>query len=101
MVLFGRRAAKVEHGAAVEPGDPGVPPTGAHTAAAPAGRRSIFGNWRNSTSRSEWGAGGGRSIMGPTPGVGEWFRLTALDIFTMFVMGAIGLGVSLHSVNLF
>jgi len=30
---------------------------------------------------------------GGMPSVGQWLKVTALDIFTMFVMGAIGLGV--------
>jgi len=37
--------------------------------------------------RSHGGGFGGR------PSFGQWLRETALDILTMFIMGAIGLGV--------
>jgi len=35
----------------------------------------------------------GRGGFGGAPSVGQWLKATGLDIFTMFVMGAIGLGV--------
>ena len=38
------------------------------------------------------------SMLGPVPSFGVWIKATALDIFTMFVMGAIGLGVRIFRI---
>jgi hypothetical protein len=79
-----------------EAGDTALPPP---TTASTAPRRSRFGGFRGRTKGTEagYGAGGGRFFGhgGQPVTFGGWFKATALDILTMFILGAIGLGVSI------
>jgi diacylglycerol diphosphate phosphatase/phosphatidate phosphatase len=75
MGLFGRKRA-----AAADPAvAPAGPTTGHHEKHA-----------HNGHGHRQRGAGG----FGGMPSFGQWIKVTGLDILTMAIMGAIGLGVS-------
>lgn len=70
--------------------------TGATNGTGAAHRGGLFGGGRNRHGNDRVAASQTYS-MSKRPSFGQWLKLTWLDILTMVIMGAIGLGVSPYS----
>jgi hypothetical protein len=101
MGLFSKRTAPATAPAAH---DEAIPePVTSSTSPRRQGLGGRFGNFGRASGEAKVrrSRGSRGPLMGHLPSFGQWIKATALDLFTMFVMGAIGLGVSplIYKVN--